>query len=349
MSTPFFAWPNLAKTLLALSAVLVSSMMVLGFGRKKWDPKGKPCQVLKLNSSTSTSQAVVRVSDSRWQRFLVKKGASISIVARTQSKLDDALNELEALRVSSSQSFKAFSFSLGSPSSSAEALAAATTAHNEFPDAVFCCAGAAKPMFLVEMGEAELQNGMTDGYWIQAWTAWLQKKWRKEGKQGKIILVSSTLGLMSFVGYSSYSPAKHALRALAECLRSEGLLYGFSTHIFFPPTMYTPGFDEENKTKPAITRKIESTDEGLTAQQAAQGLFKGVENGEFHITADLITSLFKASTRGSSPRGNALSDMVLDVVALIGVPIWRRSVDRQIVAHTEEHHTYLRQKGFFDS
>lgn len=82
--------------------------------------------------------------------------------------------------------------------------------------------------------------------------------------------------------------------------------------------MYTPGFDEENKTKPAITRKIESTDEGLTAEQAAQGLFKGVENGDFHITADLITSLFRASTRGCSPRGNTLFDIVLDVVAWVG-------------------------------
>ena len=106
--------------------------------------------------------------------------------------------------------------------------------------------------------------------------------------------------------------------ALAECLRSEGLLYGITTHIFFPPTMYTPGFDEENKTKPAITRKIESTDEGLTAEQAAQGLFKGVENGDFHITADLITNLFKASTRGSSPRGNVLFETVLDIAAWVG-------------------------------
>jgi len=54
------------------------------------------------------------------------------------------------------------------------------------------------------------------------------------------------------------------------------MLYGIDTHIFFPPTMYTPGFNEENKTKPAITRKIESADEGLTAQQAAAGLIAGI-------------------------------------------------------------------------
>ncbi|KAG8215381.1 hypothetical protein J3R82DRAFT_8980 [Butyriboletus roseoflavus] len=328
----------LLKTLLALSLVLVSSM-IFGFGKKKWDPRGK--HVYITGGSQGLGLALAKI--------LAKRGANISIVARTQSKLDDALKELKALRVSPMQSFQAFSFSLASASASAEALAAATAGHGEFPDAVFCCAGAAKPMFLVDMSEADVEGGMRDGYWVQAWTAWAAvKEMARRGQKGKIILVSSTLGFMSFVGYGSYSPAKHALRALAECLRSEGLLYGITAHIFFPPTMYTPGFDAENKTKPAITRKIESTDEGLTAEQAAKGLFNGVENGEFHITADLITSLFKASTRGSAPRGNALFDTVLDVIALIGVPIWRRSVDNQVVAHREEHNTYLRQKGFFD-
>ena len=28
-------------------------------------------------------------------------------------------------------------------------------------------------MFLVEMGEGELEGGMRDGYWVQAWTAWV--------------------------------------------------------------------------------------------------------------------------------------------------------------------------------
>ena len=64
--------------------------------------------------------------------------------------------------------------------------------------------------------------------------------------------------------------------------------------------MYTSSFDEENKTKPAI---IESMDEGLTADQAVQGLFKGVENGKFHIMADLITSIFRALIRGCAQEG----------------------------------------------
>lgn len=102
------------------------------------------------------------------------------------------------------------------------------------------------------------------------------KKMAKTHKAGaKIVLVSSTLGYMSFVGWASYSPGKHALRGLADALHSELMLYGIDVHIYFPATMYTPGFEEEGKTKPQITRTIESTDEGVTPEQAAQALYKG--------------------------------------------------------------------------
>lgn len=42
------------------------------------------------------------------------------------------------------------------------------------PDAVFTCAGSSKPMFFVEMEDEDLVNGMTAGYWVQAWTAFVR-------------------------------------------------------------------------------------------------------------------------------------------------------------------------------
>ncbi|KAG1847354.1 hypothetical protein DFJ58DRAFT_663380, partial [Suillus subalutaceus] len=206
-------------------------------------------------------------------KLVARKGAHISIVARNKSKLNDALKELEANRQSPDQVFKAFSFSLNTAEESSAALQAASDAHDgQVPDAVFACAGAAKPMYLLEMQPEDLSREMENVYWIQAWTAFAAtKRMVRENKKGKIVLVSSTLGYMSLIGYSSYSPAKHALRGLADSLHSESKLYGINTHIFLP-TMYTPGFEEENKTKPAITRAIESADEGLTADQAAAGL-----------------------------------------------------------------------------
>lgn len=101
----------------------------------------------------------------------------------------------------------------------------------------------------------------------------------KTRKKGKICFVSSTLGYMSVVGYASYAPGKHALRGLADSLRSEFKLYGIDVHVFFPCTMYTPGYERENLTKPSVTLKLEESDLGLTATQAAQGML----NGEYSV------------------------------------------------------------------
>ncbi|KAG1839561.1 hypothetical protein DFJ58DRAFT_812053 [Suillus subalutaceus] len=334
-----FDWISLtSKALLLLILVYSSSFM---FSSKKWSPKG--LHVYITGGSQGLGLALAKL--------VARKGAHVSIVARNQSKLDDALKELEANRQSPDQVFKAFSFSLNTAEESAAALQAASDAHGgQVPDAVFACAGTAKPMFLLEMQPEDLSRGMENVYWVQAWTAFAAaKRMVRENKKGKIVLVSSTLGYMSLIGYSSYSPAKHALRGLADSLHSELMLYGIDTHIFFPPTMYTPGFEEENKTKPAITRAIESADEGLTADQAAAGLLSGVEKGYAHITADFITSMFRASTRGCTPRSNAALDLCwIWLLWYVGIPIWRRSVDKQVLAHRVEHREYLRNKGLVD-
>ncbi|KAF8194594.1 oxidoreductase [Pholiota molesta] len=313
---------------------------MFGLFSKKWNPDGKHIYITGGSSGLGLSLA----------HILVQKGANISIVARNQKKLDEALESLEKLRVSPAQRFYVYSYALGSGSDATVALDAVCEPYEgESPDAVFTCAGSSKPMFFVEMEERDLMEGMSNAYWVQAWTSWAAaKKMAKERKKGaKIVLISSTLGYMSFLGFASYSPGKHALRGLADTLHSELMLYGIDVHVYFPATMYTPGYDEENKTKPDIVKKIESTDEGTTAEQAAQVLYKGVVKGHAHITGDVITSLFSAGTRGAAQRNNWLLDALFDMVAFIAVPVWRSSVDKRVEAHLEEHEQYLQQKGFF--
>ena len=64
-------------------------------------------------------------------------------------------------------------------------------------------------------------------------------------------------------------------QGLAESLHSELLLYGIDVHIYYPATIYSPGYEEENKTKPEITKVIEGIDEGVTPKQGAAILLKG--------------------------------------------------------------------------
>lgn len=97
----------------------------------------------------------------------------------------------------------------------------------------------------------------------------------RQSRKGRLVFVSSTLGYMSLIGYSSYGPGKHALRALADTLRSELMLYDIDVQIFFPNTMYTESYERENLTKPKITLEIEETDTPVSAEQAAKSMLRG--------------------------------------------------------------------------
>jgi len=304
---------------------------------KKWNPRGQHCYVTGGSSGLGLSVA----------QELTRAGAHVSIVARDEGRLATALKSLEALRQNPGQILASYSFSLDQATASGEAIDAASVPHGgRVPDAFFLCVGTARPGFALEMTEEALAKGMSEGYWVQAWSAFAaSKKMVTQGVKGRIVFVGSTLSYMTFVGWSSYAPAKNALRGLADTLRSEMLLYDISIHMFFPNTMTTPGLEIEQQTKPAITLKIEEGDAPVSPDQAARSLIKGVRNGEAHISGDLLTSIFRGSTRGGAPYTNTFMTVIYDIIALIGVPIWRRGTDAKIRAHKAEHAAYLKTKN----
>ncbi|KAH9902466.1 hypothetical protein C8Q73DRAFT_661519 [Cubamyces lactineus] len=137
----------------------------------------------------------------------------------------------------------------------------------------------------------------------------------KQGVKGRIVFVSSVLAFFSIVGYSPYSPGKFALRGLAETLHSELKLYGISVHIAFPATIYTPGYEEENKTKPKVTLKIEESDSGDSPEAVAAAILKGVQKGNFHVTTGFLGELFRSSAAGASPRPSYILDIVYGMIS----------------------------------
>ena len=46
-------------------------------------------------------------------------------------------------------------------------------------------------------------------------------------------------------------------------------------------------------------------------------LLQGVKNGQFQITGNFITELFRASSRGAAPRRNWLLDALFDFIAYV--------------------------------
>ena len=106
------------------------------------------------------------------------------------------------------------------------------------------------------MEEEDLTKGMMNAYWIQAFPAlvctkrhlalsWMTtdsvackaatKLMAKQGVHGRIVFVGSTLGYMSFLGYSNYSPGKHALvgKSFYLCC-AIGSILPFASHLLYP-------------------------------------------------------------------------------------------------------------------
>jgi len=75
--------------------------------------------------------------------------------------------------------------------------------------------------------------------------------------QGTIVFTSSVCGQLGVFGYTAYCPTKFAIRGFAEALHAELVDQPhLNVQVAFPPDTDTPGFAQEEKTKPPETRII---------------------------------------------------------------------------------------------
>ena len=123
-----------------------------------------------------------------------------------------------------------------------------------------------------------------------------------------LVFTSSVLSFVTLAGYSPYSPAKAALRSLADTLRQECLLHDIDVHCCFPATIYSPGFEFEQSVKPALTKKLEESDPGQTPEEVARVCIASLEKGHTMIATSLIGMALQATAWGGSKRNNAFLD-----------------------------------------
>ncbi|GAA5877984.1 hypothetical protein JCM8547_000932 [Rhodosporidiobolus lusitaniae] len=314
-----------ASSALSVSLVVVLlSLISMGFfsSRKPLEVKDKHCYIGGGSEGLGFSLA----------KQLAQRGAHVTIVSRSQSKLDKALKEVETYRQSPSQVFQAHACNLTDPSHAASTLRLAckpfsspSSSSPAAPDFIFACAGGSHPSYFLDASAQKHWDCMEWNFRTALNTIHEGVKAIKEsGKERcRVVLTGSVLSMMSFAGYSSYSPSKYAIRGLAEALRSELLLYGISVHLFLPASIFSPGFEYEQSVKPALTKKIEGPDEGVTPDKCAEELIKGLERNDFYITYEPVGHMLRNS-RGITPRNSSyLSDLFWGIAGTVGFPIWR--------------------------
>ena len=164
---------------------------------------------------------------------------------------------------------------------------------------------------------------MTGNYLSSMYTAHAALKAMLKDPSGhvrrKIVFTSSITAFLNLSGYSAYTPTKTAIRALAETLRQECLMYDIDVHCVFPATIYSPGFENEQKLKPEITKILEEGDKGQTPEEVAAAAMHGLDRGQAMINTEILGSLFRCNMKGASPKNGPL-DLVYGFVASIAMP-----------------------------
>lgn len=222
--------------------------------------------------------------------LLAKAGAHISIIARSQTKLDTAKNEIEAVRACASQQVTALSADVSDRLQIEQAIFS-TIDQVAPPDILITSAGIAHPGYFNELPIDIFERTMAVNYFGTLYSVRAVLPVMEQRQQGHIVMISSGAGLMGLYGYTPYSPSKFALRGLAESLRGEIKLNGISSSIVYPPDTETPQLEAENKIKPPETKLITASAQTLSATQVAHDIIQGISKKTFEITPGLEMTL----------------------------------------------------------
>jgi NAD(P)-dependent dehydrogenase (short-subunit alcohol dehydrogenase family) len=238
-------------------------------------------------------------------------GAKVSIVARGVANLEAAKAEIEAVSKHKTPVFFQ-SCDVTEFESVQDAVNAANKFHGHATDHLICSAGVSHPGYFLDTDVSVFHKMMDLNYFgtLHAIKAALPAMISQEAG-GQIVLVSSGLALTSWIGYSQYSGSKYATRGLADSLRNELLAYNIRVSIYYPGNIDSPGFVEEEKTKPEETKTIEGITELTHPDAVAQSLINGISDGEFSITNEVMIFFLRTIANGVAPRYNSMLEMVL--------------------------------------
>lgn len=213
--------------------------------------------------------------------LMAEKGANVIIFARRQQVLDTALKEVCAHGSAAGQKHACLSLDVANREEVKSVLARAVAGYG-VPDVLVNCAGRAIPHYFEDISYEQFdETQKVDLYGTWNTTSVLVPLMKERG--GYIVNVSSIVGFIGIFGYTDYAAAKFGVLGFSEALRSELKRYNITVSVLCPPDTDTPGFAEENKTKPLETKAISASASLMKPADVAGALLKGMAKKEFII------------------------------------------------------------------
>nr|XP_035979863.1 3-ketodihydrosphingosine reductase-like [Halichoerus grypus] len=221
-----------------------------------------------------------------------KQGAFITLVARNEDKLLQAKKEIEKHSINDKQVVLCISVDVSQDYSQVENVIKQAQEKLGPVDMLVNCAGMSLSGKFEDLEVSTFERLMSVNYLGSVYPSRAVITTMKERRVGRIVFVSSQAGQLGLFGFTAYSSSKFAIRGLAEALQMEVKPYNVYVTVAYPPDTDTPGFAEENKTKPLETRLISETVSVCKPEQVAKQIVK-----DAIVSTILIFFLNSFSTR----------------------------------------------------
>ncbi|PFH58460.1 hypothetical protein XA68_13666 [Ophiocordyceps unilateralis] len=290
-----------------LAAVFASVMGFFSWGNKM-PVEGKTVLITGASEGMGLSVA----------QKLAARGANIILVSRNVVRLKEALSSVEAAaKHPDAQRFHYISADVSAPGYAQSVVAEATRWNKgASPDIVWCVAGTSVPELFVDMNMDSMRRQMDVNFFGTADMAhailrqWLAADAPVEKQARHLIMTTSVIAFYTVPGYAPYAPSKWAIRGLADTISQEILMYpqNVKVHVVYPGNILSPGYERENRTKPAVTKLLEESDPKQTPDEVADSAIRGLERGDYFITINFLGSLMKWGMLGGSFRNNWIVD-----------------------------------------
>lgn len=233
---------------------------------------------------------------------LLRRGASVTLIARNEERLIQACEELKTcITDHQNQELKYFSLDVGGSYEDVKSVVEKATCGVSVQILVNC-AGTSVAGRLEDLSIEDIKKMVNINLLgtLQMTHAVLpQMKNNREGSH--IVLVGSQASLLGLYGFTAYCSTKFAIRGLAEALEMECKPYNISVTLSLPPDTDTPGFAEEERTKPIATKLISQTAGLYSAEKVASQLVEDTLCKEFFSTVGFDSWLLRTIGAGMAP------------------------------------------------
>lgn len=195
-----------------VAAVLLHALIMPLFKRQKLHGK----HVLMTGGSKGLGLALAKE--------FIKRACHVTVVARKQVDLLDALQTLNEFAASLSQDTSVKIQALSADTTKSDEIATActkATATTGPIDILVCNAGLSIPGLFLEQQMSAFEQQIEVNYLGTVRTIKCVLPQMLDRRRGRILITTSVLSVLGFAGYTSYAPSKWALRGLADSLRNE--------------------------------------------------------------------------------------------------------------------------------